>query len=159
MANEIPNISQAGITLQVFEINAGEEEGGNAPTIMGGWGVIESSLVALTDSGDNTGEYLIRLSKPGSGVPALLPPTGTTPRRYSSLSQLVLWSGYFQSEEFEPALEGSWVCDLVPDPDGPAPVVGKTISLPFLRMRMMNEDELDAENGVVCVQVNQIPQG
>lgn len=159
MANEIANISQAGLVLQVFEENESEPEG-NPPAILGSWGVIESTLVALTSGGDNTGEYQIRLVQPGSGIPVIFN-SGNPPviNGYSSVSQLLQWSGYFQDEDFQPEpTEGQWACDLIHDPAGPVPVVGKTISLPILRMRMF-EEGLGAENGILSVQVNQIPQG
>jgi len=152
MANEIANIAQAGIVLQVFE-----EVENNPPLILGSWGVIESSLVAVQSEGDNTGLYLVRLEKPGAGVPIILG-DGAVLNGFSKLSQMVMWSGSLQGEEFEPEESGKWICGLVVDPDGPTPVAGKTISLPFLAMQIFDEGA-DSENGLVSVQVIQIPQG
>lgn len=161
MANEIANIAQAGIVLQVFE-DPFEDGIAQPPLIMGSWGVVEASLEAVsTDGGGaNTGEYRVRLVRPGAGTPAILGAESTVINGYSSLSQSLQWSGYLQDEEFNPddRTPGGWICELVVDPDGPAPVVGKTISLPILKMQQWGEGP-QAETGFINCQVFQIPQG
>ena len=71
MANETTNRAHAGIVLRVW--NPEDVDLFEPPTIVGSWGIIESTLVDVAggDTGsDYAGLYTVRLEQPGSGIVA-----------------------------------------------------------------------------------------
>ena len=137
MANEIPNVSQAGLVLQVF----GED--GADPAILASWGVDVETLEKIADP---EGVYTVRLTNPASGIvsPGL--------DGFTSVDFVMLQSDTFVEQ-------GSVMkAALIPATPLVPPTAGQSLQLTHIAIAVTTDGEPDDEAGTISLEVRKVPQ-